>query len=144
MPYFSNCTLMGHITADIEVKQSGETTYCKFSLAVDTRYKKKDGAWDKRTTFWRCTIFGKEGTWLARDAVKGSLVLVSGEPYSEDYEKDGVKKQSPHHVRCNTAKCLDARSKGDAEATSAPEAGHRVVKKAAVPASDDFDPPAPF
>ncbi len=107
---------MGHVTADIELKP-GDQPYAKFSLAVDTRAK-INGAWGKRTTFWRCTVWGKEAEWLARDAHKGSLVLVEGEPYSEDYEKDGAKKTSPHHVRCSAAKCLDRKERADAPAPS--------------------------
>ena len=113
MPYSAHCSLLGHITADPELKVAGDTKYAKFSLAVDTRAK-INGTWGKRCTFWRCTVWGREAEWFSRDARKGSLVYVEGEPYSEDYEKDGVKKQSPHHVRCNTAKCLDPRKdKGD-------------------------------
>lgn len=117
MPYLATCVLMGHITADVEIKHVADgQSFAKFSLAVDTRAK-INGEWGKRTTFWRCTIWGKEAEWLARDAKKGALVLVEGEPYSEDYEKDGQKKTSPHHVRCTTAKCLDRRERsGDVAA----------------------------
>lgn len=138
MPYHASCTLMGHITADIELK-SGEQPYAKFSLAVDTRTK-INGAWGKRTTFWRCTIWGKEAEWLVRDAVKGSLVLVEGEPYSEDYTKDGAQKTSPHHVRCSAAKCLDRKERAaasDAPATAA------APSRPAAPAADPDDS-APF
>lgn len=110
MPYHADCTLMGHITADPELKP-GEKPYAKFSLAVDTRAK-INGEWGKRTTFWRCTVWGKDAEWLARDAHKGSLVLITGEPYSEDYEKDGQKKTRPHHVSCRTARCLERKADG--------------------------------
>lgn len=134
MPYHASCTLMGHITADVEMKESGEQKFAKFSLAVDTRAK-INGEWGKRTTFWRCTIWGKEAEWLARDAKKGSLVLVEGEPYSEDYEKDGQKKTSPHHVRCTTAKCLERKEKSDADPAARP------TKPAVETHPDDQAPP---
>jgi single stranded DNA-binding protein len=115
---------MGHITADVEMKQVGDQTFARFSLAVDTRAK-INGEWGKRTTFWRCTVWGKEAEWLARDANKGALVLVEGEPYSEDYEKDGQKKTSPHHVRCTAAKCLEKRDR-DAKPAAAPASAPRI------------------
>lgn len=126
---------MGHITADIELKSAGDSQFAKFSLAVDTRAK-INGTWGKRTTFWRCTVWGKEAEWLARDAHKGSLVIVEGEPYSEDYEKDGQKKTSPHHVRCTMAKCLDRRDRQDGERQAAAPAS---APRSAV--ADDDSPP---
>jgi single-strand DNA-binding protein len=129
---------MGHITADTELKQAGDKSYAKFSLAVDTRAK-INGEWGKRTTFWRCTVWGKDAEWLARDAHKGSLVLVAGEPYSEDYtDKEGNKKTSAHHVQCRTARCLErkaAAQEGDAVPTPPPR------RPAAPAADDDSSPP---
>jgi single stranded DNA-binding protein len=140
-PYSAHCSLLGHITADPELKVAGDTKYAKFSLAVDTRAK-INGTWGKRCTFWRCTVWGKEAEWFSRDARKGSLVYVEGEPYSEDYEKDGVKKQSPHHVRCNTAKCLDARKAKDAmESAPKPE---EVGKMLEAPSSEKSVEESPF
>ena len=134
MPYHADCTLMGHITADPELKLAGDKPYAKFSLAVDTRAK-INGEWGKRTTFWRCTVWGKDAEWLARDAHKGSLVLVSGEPYSEDYtDKEGNKKTSAHHVQCRSARCLE-RSKPAEQA----EAPAPAPKRPAAPAAEDIE-----
>lgn len=136
MPYHASCTLMGHITADVELKQAGDHTFAKFSLAVDTRAK-INGTWGKRTTFWRCTVWGKEAEWIARDAKKGSLVLVEGEPYSEDYERDGAKKTSPHHVNCTTAKCLEKREKSEQPAP----AQRSTTPTSGAASNDDSQPP---
>ncbi len=142
MPYHATCVLMGHITADVELRTAGESQFVKFSLAVDTSAK-IDGAWGKRTTFWRCTAWGKDAEWLARDARKGSLVLVEGEPYSEDYTKDGEKKTSPHHVRCSAAKCLDRKERGSTDPAPAPTAAAPI--RAAAPATQaDADGEPPF
>ena len=136
MPYHAECTLMGHITADPELKQAGDKSYAKFSLAVDTRAK-INGEWGKRTTFWRCTVWGKDAEWLARDAHKGSLVLVSGEPYSEDYtDKDGNKKTSAHHVQCRTARCLERSKPSEQSESQAP-----APKRPAAPAPSEEEIP---
>ena len=138
MPYHADCTLMGHITADVELKTAGDKQYAKFSLAVDTRAK-IDGAWGKRTTFWRCTIWGKDAEWLARDAHKGSLVLVAGEPYSDDYQdKNGEEKTSPHHVNCRTARCLE---RSDKPAVETPAPAPTAPKKKHELPSDESEPP---
>ena len=143
MSSHASIQLIGHITTDLFGDHpAAETTYCKFTLAVNTRFKQEDGTWGKRGSFYRCTVWGNEATWLARDAKKGALVFVAGEPYQEDYvDKEGVKKTSFQHVRCATAQFL--RQRGD-EAAPCDPPPPVTPKQTVVKHAVAVDNPPPF
>lgn len=78
--------LVGRLTADPELKQSGEHSYCRFTLAVDRRGQ--EGA-----DFIPCVTFGKTaeaaGQWLK----KGVRVAIDGRISTSSYtDKDGQKR----------------------------------------------------
>ena len=69
-----NCIqLMGRLTKDPELKTSGSTTYCRFSLAVPRGFGK-----DKITDFFNCTAFGKTAEAISGYVKKGEQLAVQG------------------------------------------------------------------
>lgn len=81
---------IGRLTKDVELKhsQNGEA-YARFTLAVNSRHKKKDGTYD--TYFFNCTAWKTTAINLANLTKKGSLIGITGELKSFNYEKDGQK-----------------------------------------------------
>lgn len=81
--------LMGRLTRDPEVRQSGDTVVARFSLAVDRRFK-KDG--DQTADFINCVAFGKTGEFIAKYAHKGTKFVIEGRIQTGSYtNKDGQK-----------------------------------------------------
>ena len=81
---------IGRLTKDVELKQTtGGKTYGRFTLAVNSRHKKKDGTYD--THFFNCVVWEKAATNLAKFTKKGSLIGITGRLESSSYEKDGHK-----------------------------------------------------
>jgi len=117
MPYHSHIHLLGHAVAPAEGKALEGGFMANFRVAVNTRAK-VNGEWCDRTTFYRCTIFGKQAEWLARDMQKGSLVLVSGEHSAEEWEKDGVKRIT-QNVKCSEATVIKPKGEQREEAPAA-------------------------
>ena len=68
-----SATVAGRLGADAQVRQAGSEDLCEFSVAVDERVKG-----EKRTTWVRCTLWGKRGTALAPHLRKGDAVTVVG------------------------------------------------------------------
>jgi single-strand DNA-binding protein len=84
-------TIVGRLTKDSELRylQSGDPIL-GFSVATD-RGVKKGSEWVKEPSYWTCSLWGKRGESLAQYMTKGTQVAVSGEAYSDNWEKDNIK-----------------------------------------------------
>ena len=85
--------LMGNLTRDPEMRAlpSGMSV-ASFSLAVNEKYKDRDGNWVERANFIDCEIFGNRAEAFAKYLGKGSPVFVEGKLRFEQWEKDGQKR----------------------------------------------------
>lgn len=84
---------MGRLGNDPETRQVNETSVTSFSLATTQKYK------DKETTQWhRITAWGKQGEVISKYVKKGQRLLLEGRVEYQEYEKDGVKRQSTNIV----------------------------------------------
>lgn len=83
----------GRITRDTELKvtDSGKE-YCNFSVAVDRKYKPKEGE-EKQTDFFDCTAWGKSGAFVDKYFGKGDGITIEGRMESRKYtDKEGNKR----------------------------------------------------
>ena len=81
--------LMGRLTRDPEMRSSGNTTICRYSIAVDRRFK-RDGEPD--ADFFNCTVFGKGAEFAEKYFRQGTKILITGRIQSDNYtNKDGQK-----------------------------------------------------
>lgn len=67
--------LTGNLGADVEVRESEETTFTHFSVATNYSVPVGDNTYEKRTSWARVTAFGSLARSLAKLG-KGSLVQV--------------------------------------------------------------------
>ena len=79
-----SATVAGRLGADAQVRQAGSEDVCEFSVAVDERVKG-----ERRTTWVRCTLWGKRGVALAPHLRKGDAVTVVGPLSVRTFAKDG-------------------------------------------------------
>ena len=83
----------GRTTKDVEMRYSqGENSMAigRFSIAIDSGYGDK-----KKTSFFNCTIFGKQAEAFERYAPKGTKVLLECEANQNQYtDKNGNKVNS--------------------------------------------------
>lgn len=85
--------ITGRITKDTELKvtDSGKE-YCNFSVAVDRRFKPKEGE-EKQVDFFDCTAWGKSGAFVDKYFGKGDGITIEGRMESRKYtDKDGNKR----------------------------------------------------
>ncbi len=81
MPNHSSVTLIGHIS-EPKISGEGDSMVARFSLAVTRKRKAGD-----LTTWWSCTCWRKDASFVAQYVKKGALLLVEGEPYNELYQE---------------------------------------------------------
>lgn len=80
--------LMGRLTRDPDVHQSGETKVARYTLAVDRRVPKGQ---EKTADFISCVCFGKSAEFAEKYFKKGTQIAVSGRIQTGSYKnKDGV------------------------------------------------------
>ena len=83
----NNCTLIGRLTKDIDLRYTPttQTAVGTFIIAVN-RMKKEDGA-----DFIRCKVWGKQAEVMEKWIKKGHLVGIVGRIETGTYDKDGVR-----------------------------------------------------
>lgn len=101
-------TLIGRCGKDPEVKylDSGKCV-AKVSIAVNRR--KKDGG----TDWFNCTAWDKTAEVMANYVKKGSQIAVTGSLEFQEYEKDGVKRQT-HTVTISNLELLGSKNEAPA------------------------------
>lgn len=87
MSSYAHTILIGHLGKDPVFDEKNEVA--RFSVAVTRKRKAGD-----LTTWWNVTAWRGAGKIAAQYLKKGSQVSVSGTPYLEEYQKDGVTKQA--------------------------------------------------
>ena len=81
--------LVGRITREPEKKVVKDTCVVDFSIAVNKKYKPKDGGAD--ADFFRVKVWGKAGEYVHEYLGKGRLISLQGRLDTNTYEKDGKK-----------------------------------------------------
>ena len=81
-------TNVGNVTGAPELRFTpGGQPVVSFTVAVNERYRDKDGAWqDGDTYFLRCTAWGDLAEHIAASVNRGSRVIVTGKHRSRKYD----------------------------------------------------------
>ena len=81
----NNCSLIGRLTKDPEVKktQSG-TSVCSFTIAVDRRFKNADGT--RQTDFIPCVGWRQVADIIGQYFHKGSRIGITGSIQTRSYD----------------------------------------------------------
>lgn len=89
----NHVTLIGRMTADPELRYTGQNTaVCSFTLAVE-RDIKADG--EKQTDFIDCVAWRKGAEFVSKYFTKGSMAVVAGSLQIRDWtDNDGNKHRS--------------------------------------------------
>jgi len=85
-----NCVmLMGRTVRDAEIRNNGDMTIAKITLAVDRKVKKEGG---QSADFIPCTAFKKTAEFIEKYVKKGTKVVVQGRWQTGSFDnKEGQK-----------------------------------------------------
>ena len=93
MASFNKVILVGNLTRDPELRYTSEgTPVGKMGVAVNHRYRSKQGETKEEVSFFNVTAFGKNAEIISKYLTKGEPILIDGRLNQNRYEKDGEKK----------------------------------------------------
>ena len=81
--------LMGNLTRDVELKRAGDTPLAVFGIAINRKYKTRDGAKKEDVTFVDCEAWGRTAEVIAEHLRKGAPVFIEGRLKFSTWEQDG-------------------------------------------------------
>lgn len=109
LPMYQKVVLAGRLGQDPTVKytQSG-TAVANFSLAVDERFKGKDGSWQERTEWVPIVVWDKQAENVGQYLKKGSAALIEGKLQTRSWgDKSSGEKKYKTEVVASLVKFLD-------------------------------------
>ena len=93
---FNQITIFGNLGRDPELSYTPQgTAVCKFTIATNERRRDKAGEQQDITTWFRVTVWGKQGENVSRYLTKGRKVIVLGRLHVEEWtDREGKPRQS--------------------------------------------------
>lgn len=83
--------LTGRLTKDIDVRQKGDMSIGRFSIAVNRPYKNSEGEYE--TDFFNCVMFNVNN-YIRENLLKGVSVVIDGRIQNSSYEVEGERRVS--------------------------------------------------
>lgn len=117
----------GNLTRDPEAKEFSGKTVAKFGIALNRKWKNKEGEWQEEPCFIDCEAWGDTAKRICERAGKGSKVYLSGRLKMDTWEKDG-QKRSKLLLAVDSVQFLDPKAEGSAPKSAAAPAPAPVVK----------------
>ena len=95
MASFSKVILVGNLTRDPELRYTSEgTPVGKMGVAVNRRYRSKEGETKEEVSFFNVTAFGKSAEVVSKYLTKGAPIFIDGRLKQSRYENsEGEKRQ---------------------------------------------------
>lgn len=116
--------MLGNLTRDVEVRHTaGNLTVATVSIAVNRKWKDRDGQDQTETCFIECEAWGRTAEVCKQYLVKGRPVFIEGRLKYEQWEdKNSGQKRSRHKIVIENVQFL---SSGERQQKSAEEAPAR-------------------
>ncbi len=145
MASFNQVTLVGNLTRDPELRYTpAGTAVCDVSLAVNEKWKDKQGQLKEEVSFIDCVCWGRTAEVAAEYLKKGRSCLVSGRLKQDRWDdKETGKKRSKIQVVVNVIQFLG--SKGESGKGGPPaESGQEPAEAAMESGGQPMDENTPF
>ena len=111
MPSFNQITLVGHLTRDVQLKNTASgSTVADVGIAVNEYYKGKEKA-----MFVDLVLWNEKAETFAQYVKKGDPVLVSGKLQLDQWETSDGQRRSKHKVNVFTFQFLKGRDANQAQ-----------------------------
>lgn len=105
--------LAGNLTRDPQVRYlANQTAVADFGLAINHRYKSKDGEQKEDTVYVDITAWGRTAELCGQYLAKGRNVSLEGRLQLEQWEKDG-QKRSRLKVTADSVNFVDSGNKNE-------------------------------
>jgi len=119
MASLNKVLLIGNLVRDPEMKQTPSgSNVTNFCLAVNNKFKAKDGSMKDDTVFIDVDVWGKQAGPCAEYLSKGSPALIEGRLKMDSWEQDGKKRT---RIKCVAQSVQFLSTKGESEQGQAPK-----------------------
>lgn len=106
----------GNLTRDPELRYTGGgSAVCNITVASNRRYTSKDGEKKEKSTFMRCTIWGKQGETVAQYFTKGKPIYIEGRLETRSWETDKGEKRSTVDIVVDNFQFIGGKGNGKAQ-----------------------------
>ncbi len=134
MASFNRVILMGNLTRDPQLKYlANSTAVCEFGLAVNHRWRDKEGNQREEVCFVDCALFGRSGEVVNQYMTKGKPILVEGRLRLETWTAQDGTKRSKHTVWVDNFTFVGGREQGGGGAPAEGAAGQYAPQRPAPP-----------
>lgn len=114
------CSIIGNLTADVQLKDVGENKVADFSIAVNEVYYNASKEKVENVHYFQCVAWGKLGENIAKFFTKGQKIALTATLKQDRWEKEGEKRSI---VKLNVTGfyfCGDKKGASDAPAKTPP------------------------
>lgn len=114
MPNYNKVLLMGNLTRDVELKYTpSNMAVANIGLAINRRYKGRDGELKEETTFVDCEAWGYTAENMAKFFSKGRPVFIEGRLKLDTWQDKDGSNRSKLKVVIEAFEFVDSRTGGD-------------------------------
>jgi len=107
---YNRVQLGGNLTRDVELRStSGNQSVANFGMAINRKWKTKEGEQREEVTFIDCEVWGNIADVIAKNLRKGSPIFVDGRLKLDTWEDKEGKKQSRLRVLVETFQYIGGR-----------------------------------
>jgi single-strand DNA-binding protein len=107
MASYNKVIMLGRLTRDPESKiVSGDNAVCKWSIAVNEKYRTKSGEEGENVCFVDCVAWRRTGEIVAQYVRKGDELMIDGKLKQDTWEADDGSKRSKLYVEVGTVQLM--------------------------------------
>jgi len=148
MASYNRVILMGNMTRDPQLRYlPSNTAVCEFGLAVNRKWRDRDGNQKDEVCFVDISAFGRQAETINQYMTKGRPILVEGRLKLDSWTSQDGQKRSKHSVVVDTFQFVggrDDRGPGDGpQEHRAPQSRPSYSDSAPPPAGPPQDGPPP-
>lgn len=124
MPNYNKVLLMGNLTRDIELKYTaGNQPVADIGIAVNRRYKTKEGEDKEEVTFVDCEAWGRTAEVMNQYLGKGKPVFLEGRLKLDQWQDKDGKNRTKLRVVIDSFQFVETRGGGQGGRSAAPGPG---------------------
>ena len=140
MANYNKVLLMGNLTRDVELKYTaGNQPVANLGIAVNRRYRTREGEDREETTFVDCEAWGRTAEVMSQYLSKGRPVFIEGRLKLDQWQDQQGQKRSKLRVVVDTFQFVDSRGEASAGGApsptraSAPQTEHEPIPEDDIP-----------
>ncbi len=143
MASYNRIVLVGNLTRDPQLSfRPSNTAICKFGLAMNHKWRDREGNTREEVCFVDCTVFAKSAEVFNQYMSKGRSVLVEGRLSLNQWTTPEGDKRSKHEVVVDNFTFLGG-GRGDSEVSSPERSASAATSGAAGAEPPQGRPPTP-